>query len=177
MSPCILVLILAINDTLYFSLFVFYLIFHFYPLSLRPELYCRCLRPSVQPSVRQPVRMSIRLCDQAWPRDNMKYFSSIFEVWLHYSSRKYPDTPDHGYHSSLSVHIIDQKVNLTFFIPEIRALKSVTFRLSIRWPNRSDGFYRVSIFAFCLSYKIWLKWICGLVMTGACPHIYWWSFV
>ena len=88
----------------------------FYPSALRPEGYCRCLRPSVCLSVRLSVCLSVRPYDHACPRDNSKNIFQIFSklawniLWVNIS-----DKFDDGYRSSLNMRIIDQKVTLTFF--------------------------------------------------------------
>ena len=97
---------------------------NFYPSALRPEGYCRCLRPSVClsvclsvcPSVCLSVCLSVRPYDHACPRDNSKNIFQIFSklawniLWVNIS-----DKFDDGYRSSLNMRIIDQKVTLTFF--------------------------------------------------------------
>ena len=88
----------------------------FYPSALRPEGYCRCLRPSVCLSVCPSVCPSVRPYDHACPRDNSKNIFQIFSklawniLWVNIS-----DKFDDGYRSSLNMRIIDQKVTLTFF--------------------------------------------------------------
>ena len=95
-------------------------LYYFYPSALRPEGYCRCLRPSVClsvcPSVCLSVCLSVRPYDHACPRDNSKNIFQIFSklawniLWVNIS-----DKFDDGYRSSLNMRIIDQKVTLTFF--------------------------------------------------------------
>ena len=88
----------------------------FYPSALRPKGYCRCLRPSVCLSVPPSVCLSVRPYDHACPRDNLKNIFQIFLklgwniLWVNIS-----DKFDDGYRSSLNMHIIDQKVTLTYF--------------------------------------------------------------
>ena len=74
------------------------------------------VRLYVCPSVRPSVCLSVRPYDHACPRDNLKNIFQIFLklgwniLWVNIS-----DKFDDGYRSSLNMHIIDQKVTLTFF--------------------------------------------------------------
>ena len=73
--------------------------------ALKLEGYCRCLRPSVCPSVRMTT--IVRAITQ-------DFFSNLLEIWLEYLGVNVSDKLDHVYRSSLNMHIIDQKVILIY---------------------------------------------------------------
>ena len=81
---------------------------HFYPSTLRPMGYCRCLRPSVRPSVRP--------YDHACPRVNSKkIFQNFLKLGWNILWVNISDEFDDGYRSSLNMRIIDQKWLWHFF--------------------------------------------------------------